>query len=56
MFLHNISENLKAHSFLYILHQIFKHENRFGQIFDQKEANEMMQNQMLDPSMIVSLR
>ena len=30
MFLHNISENLKAHSFLYILHQIFKHENRFA--------------------------
>jgi hypothetical protein len=29
-FLQNISPNLKAHSLLYILHQIFKHENRFA--------------------------
>ena len=32
--LHNISKNLKAHSLLYILHQIFIHENRFAQLFD----------------------
>lgn len=30
MFLQNISQNLKAHSLLYILHQSFKHENRFA--------------------------
>ena len=30
MFLQNISQNLKAHSMLYILHQSFKHENRFA--------------------------
>ena len=33
-FLQNISPNLKAHALLYILHQIFKHENRFAQLFD----------------------
>lgn len=29
-FLQNVSQNLKAHALLYILHQCFKHENRFA--------------------------
>lgn len=37
-FLQNISPNLKAHSLLYILHQSFKHENRFAQLFDLGQA------------------
>ena len=30
----NIAPTMKAHTLLYIMHQLFKHENRFGQIFD----------------------
>lgn len=29
-----ISKNIKAHTLLYIMHQVFKHENRFAQLYD----------------------
>ena len=29
-----ISKTIKAHTLLYIMHQVFKHENRFAQLFD----------------------
>ena len=33
-FMQNTTASLKAHSLLYIMHQMFKHENRFAQIYD----------------------
>ena len=36
-FMENVAPTMKAHTLLYILHQLFKHENRFGQIYDQNE-------------------
>ena len=34
-----MTENLKSHTLLYFMHQVFKHENRFARLYDHQQVS-----------------
>jgi hypothetical protein len=41
-FMENIDSTMKGHTLLYMMHQLFKHENRFAQVFDLTDMNKLI--------------